>query len=102
MQIMSGAPWETVTLTTLSRDRDKFSELLREARDLALRDQEGKLVIRVPWGTEWKPFGLPRRRRPLSSVVLHPGVSEKIQNDIHSFLGRRQWYIDRGEILSTS
>lgn len=90
-------PWETVTLTTLSRDRDVFPQLLAEARDLAMRDQEGKLVIQTQWGTEWRPFGLPRRKRPLHSVVLEDGVAATIENDIKSFLQRRQWYVDRGE-----
>lgn len=96
INLASGAPWETVTLTTLSRDRDLFPGLLSEARDLALREQEGKLIINVPWGTEWRPFGLPRKRRPLKSVVLHPGIAERIEADIKTFLARRQWYVERG------
>lgn len=96
MQLMSGTPWETVTLTTLSRDRTLFPRLLAEARDLAMRGQEGKLVIHTAWGTEWKPFGQPRRKRPLRSVVLEPGTGEKIEHDIKAFLERRKWYADRG------
>lgn len=93
---MSGIPWETITLTTLSHDRGLFPELLAEARDIALRNHEGKLVIHTPWGIEWKPFGLPRRKRPLSSVVLQEGIAEKILHDVSAFLKRRQWYADRG------
>ncbi|KAF8892465.1 BCS1 N terminal-domain-containing protein [Infundibulicybe gibba] len=96
MQLMSGVPWETVTLTALSRDRVLFPQLLSEARDLAMRGQEGKLVIHTAWGIEWKPFGQPRRKRPLRSVVLDSGIDEKIENDIKSFLARRKWYADRG------
>ncbi|KAL0946668.1 hypothetical protein HGRIS_012858 [Hohenbuehelia grisea] len=95
-QLMSGVPWETVTLTTLSRDRSLFPRLLSEARDLAMRGQEGKLVIHTAWGIEWKPFGQPRRKRPLHSVVLHPGVADKVEQDVTRFLERRQWYADRG------
>jgi chaperone BCS1 len=90
-------PWETVTLTTLSRDRALFPELLAEARDLGMRGQEGKLVIHTAWGTEWRPFGKPRRKRPIQSVVLEPGMAEKIEEDIKAFLARRQWYADRGK-----
>ncbi|KAG9318840.1 BCS1 N terminal-domain-containing protein [Chiua virens] len=96
MQLMSGIPWETVTLTTLSRDRYLFPQLLTEARDFALKGQEGKLVIRTAWGIEWKQFGQPRAKRPLHSVILDAGVSEKIECDLRAFLGRRQWYADRG------
>ncbi|KAI0637018.1 BCS1 N terminal-domain-containing protein [Trametes polyzona] len=97
--LMTGAPWETITITTLFRDREVFADLLAEARDLALRGQEGKLVINIPWGIEWKPFGQPRRKRPLKSVVLEEGVAEKIEEDVKAFLQRRQWYADRGKLL---
>jgi len=66
-----------------------------EARDAALRGQEGRLVVRTAWGTEWRPFGLPRRKRPLHSVVLAPGVAEKIVEDVSAFLGRREWYAEQ-------
>ncbi|KAF7338125.1 hypothetical protein MVEN_02037300 [Mycena venus] len=89
-------PWETVKLTTLSRDRALFPELLAEARDLGMQGQEGKLVIHTAWGAEWRPFGKPRRKRPIQSVVLEPGMAEKIEADIKAFLARRQWYADRG------
>lgn len=94
--LMTGSPWETITITTLFRDREVFANLLSEARDLALRGQEGKLVINIPWGIEWKPFGQPRRKRPIRSVVLEDGVAEKIEEDVKAFLQRRQWYADRG------
>jgi hypothetical protein len=96
MQLMSGVPWETVTLTTLSRDRVLFPYLLSEARDLAMRGHEGKLVIHTAWGTEWRPFGQPRQKRPLHSVVLGSNIAENIEKDIKAFLDRRQWYSDRG------
>ena len=96
MQMMSGQPWETVTLTTLSKDRYLFPSLLGEARELAMKGNEGKLVVMTAWGIEWRPFGLPRRKRPIKSVVLDDGVSEKIENDVRAFLDRRQWYADRG------
>lgn len=102
MQLMSGVPWETVTLTTLSRDRTLFPELLSEARDLAMSGHEGKLVINTAWGIEWKPFGQPRQKRPLHSVVLQPGVCERVEHDIKSFLQRRKWYADRGQCLQVS
>ncbi|EMD38558.1 hypothetical protein CERSUDRAFT_135448 [Gelatoporia subvermispora B] len=95
-QLMSGVPWETVTLTALSRDREIFPRLLSEARDMAMRGQEGKLVIHTPWSIEWKPFGQPRRKRPLKSVVLDDGIAEKVEADVKAFLGRRKWYEDRG------
>ena len=91
-----GVPWETVTLTTLSRDRHLFPVLLAEARHNALKGQEGRLVINTAWGTSWKPFGKPRPKRPLGSVVLREGVAERVTSDVKTFLQRRRWYADRG------
>lgn len=48
-------------------------------------------------GAEWRPFGFPRRRRPLSSVVLENGVAERIVDDVKEFTGNPTWYTDRGE-----
>ena len=92
----TGRPWETVTLTTLSAHRDIFPKLLLEARDLALQGQEGKLLIYTHWQSEWRAFGPPRMKRPLSSVVLADGVAEKIEADVVAFLARKQWYARRG------
>lgn len=97
MAMTVGAPWETVSLTTLSRDRHLFPMLLAEARQLALKGQEGKLVINTAWAGSWRPFGRPRPKRPLHSVILEDGIAERILDDISIFLKRRQWYAERGE-----
>ncbi|KAI0093674.1 BCS1 N terminal-domain-containing protein [Irpex rosettiformis] len=94
--LTTGVPWETVTLTTLSRDRNIFPKLLSQARDMAMKGHEGKLVIHAPRGFEWAQFGNARRKRPLKSVVLGDGIAEKIANDVKTFMDRRQWYYDRG------
>lgn len=69
---------------------------------MAMRGNEGKLVIQTPWGIEWRPFGQPRRKRPLKSVVLEGDIADKIEEDVKAFLRRRQWYADRGEIIAHS
>ncbi|WVQ97135.1 hypothetical protein IAU59_004245 [Kwoniella sp. CBS 9459] len=96
MDLHSGSPWETLTLTTLSAYRGLFSSLLTEARALAEASTEGKTVVYTAWGVEWRPFGKPRARREMGSVVLADGVSERIENDLRSFLGRGKWYAERG------
>lgn len=100
LDLNTGTPWETVTLTTLSRDRSLFAQLLAEARELASRGQEGKVMIYTAWGAEWKQFGLPRLKRDVDSVVLEEGVSEKIEADLQGFLGRSKWYSERGKQYS--
>lgn len=96
IDLTTGSPWETITLTTLSRDRGIFTQLLSEARELALAKQEGKTVIYTSWGPEWRPFGLPRRRRLLESVILDDGVMERVVKDVREFIGNGKWYNERG------
>lgn len=45
---------------------------------------------------DWKPFGHPRARRPINSVVLDHGISEKITNDCKEFINSAKWYAERG------
>ncbi|KAF8750528.1 hypothetical protein RHS01_09294 [Rhizoctonia solani] len=96
LDLNSGSPWETVTLTTLARDRALFSSLLAEARDLALQGNEGRTVVYIARGIEWAQFGRPRRKRELGSVVLADGVADNIVQDIKSFMNRGKWYTERG------
>ena len=100
LDLNSGTPWETVMLTTLSRDRDLFASLLAEARVLAQNAQVGRTVIYTAWGAEWRPFGRPRARRLLESVVLDDGVKERIVSDVKNFMVRGKWYSERGEFVA--
>ncbi|KAJ2758136.1 Complex III assembly protein translocase and chaperone, partial [Coemansia nantahalensis] len=96
IDIQSAAPFETITLTTLSRDRGAFSQILAEAREFALAQNEGRTVLYTSFGPEWRPLGLPRKRRLLRSVVLDRGVSEGIVADVRDFIANGKWYDDRG------
>ncbi|KAK8771539.1 hypothetical protein V5799_025216 [Amblyomma americanum] len=91
-----GVPWETVTLTALGRDRQLFFRLLEEARSLALEKEAGRTVVYCAMGSEWRPFGAPRQRRPLDSVILDAGIAERLLADIREFIANPQWYADRG------
>lgn len=91
-----GVPFETVTLTALGRNREVYFDILEEARVMALQKQEGRTVVYTAVGPEWRPFGYPRRKRPLNSVVLDDCVSDRILKDIKEFIGNPKWYMDRG------
>lgn len=96
IDISTGAPWETLTLTTLHASRSVFPQLLSEAQELATQSIQGKTVIYTAWGVEWRAFGQPRKPREVESVVLARGQRERILADVRSFLGRGQWYARRG------
>ncbi|KAI4466112.1 bcs1 aaa-type atpase [Holotrichia oblita] len=63
---------------------------------MALKKHEGKTVMYTAMGSEWRPFGHPRKRRPINSVVLDQGVSERILRDCKEFISNPTWYMDRG------
>ncbi|XP_054442133.1 mitochondrial chaperone BCS1 isoform X2 [Pteronotus mesoamericanus] len=95
IDLQTGTPWESVTFTALGTDRKVFFNILEEARELALQQEEGKTVMYTAVGSEWRPFGYPRRRRPLDSVVLEQGLAERIIRDIREFIDNPKWYTDR-------
>uniref|UniRef100_A0A0B6ZKI7 Mitochondrial chaperone BCS1 n=1 Tax=Arion vulgaris TaxID=1028688 RepID=A0A0B6ZKI7_9EUPU len=88
--------FETVTLTSFGRNREMFMTILGEARQLALQSSEGQTVMYTAMGSEWRPLGYPRRKRPLNSVVLDRGLSQCIRDDVQEFIDNSKWYIDRG------
>ncbi|KAF8448440.1 BCS1 N terminal-domain-containing protein [Terfezia claveryi] len=96
LDLQTGSPFETVKLTTLYRDRHVFSQLLSEAQSLAQTLTQGKTVIYTSWGSDWKEFGSPKRKRPLESVILDRGVKESLVKDVKDFLASSSWYYDRG------
>ncbi|KAK4324608.1 hypothetical protein Pmani_004752 [Petrolisthes manimaculis] len=96
LDVHMGIPFETVKLTTLGKNKDLFFHILEEARDLAVKQNEGKTIMYTAYGAEWRPFGNPRRPRPLPSVVLDVGVSEKIVMDVKDFMENPEWYSSRG------
>ena len=67
------------------------------ARQMAIKKMEGKTVMYTAMGSEWRPFGHPRRRRPINSVVLDTGIAERILADVREFMGNPSWYTDRGK-----
>ena len=96
MDVNRHVPYETVTLTTLGRNKRIFEQILHDARHQAMRMQQGMTIIFKPMGAEWRQFGDAQRRRPLESVVLASGQAGKILSDVEQFLNSQQWYVDRG------
>ncbi|RKP31324.1 hypothetical protein METBISCDRAFT_14312 [Metschnikowia bicuspidata] len=96
LDMTNGAPFETVTLTTLYSDRHLFPLLLAEAKTMALRAQEGKTLLYSSWGPDWRQFGSPRVKRQLGSVILADGISESVLADVRDFLSNCSWYHERG------
>lgn len=66
------------------------------ARQMALKQHEGRTIMYTALGSEWRPFGHARKKRPVQSVVLDVGVSERILQDCKEFISNPTWYSERG------
>lgn len=96
VDLNSGKPWEKVQFIGFGRDTTVFNALLEEAIVLANTQEEGKTIVYTNWGTEWRPFGQPRRRRPLESVILDEGIAERLIADVLKWRDSSAWYLERG------
>lgn len=96
MDLTTGVPFETITMTTVGRRPEFFVAVLSEAQSMLAKQEQGKLIIYTSWAAEWRPFGNPRRKRTLDSVVLETGIKESLVSDVREFLDSGQWYQDRG------
>lgn len=96
VNLSTGEPFETITLTTLYSQRNVFEDIFAEAHRMHQQMQEGKTVIYNAMGPDWQPFGEAKRKRPIDSVILERGVKERIVQDVQAFLKARTWYLDRG------
>lgn len=96
IDMANSAPYETIKLTTLFRDKFVFHRILNEAKEMAIKDTKGKIVLFTSFGADWRKFGQPKLKRSMNSVVLDKGIQDSIWNDIQDFLSNSKWYIQRG------
>ena len=96
--LATGLPWETITFTSIGRKKHIFSDILNEAKELAISKQTGKTLMYTPMGAEWRQFGFPRQKRPLNSVILDKNLAEEVVDDITDFIDNQEWYTSRGLI----
>lgn len=91
-----GVPYEMITMTSIGPNSDIFIKILEEAKIFVENENEGKTITYICNGAQWAQFGYPKKRRPLSSVILKDGLAQSIYNDIKEFINNPKWYIDRG------
>ena len=63
---------------------------------MALAEHKGKTIMYVAMGHEWRQFGHPKKQRPLDSVVLDTGITDRLVKDCQEFIENVSWYSDRG------
>ncbi len=96
VELNSGKPWEKVEFTAIGRNISIFDNIIKDSYTLAAQYEEDKIMIYNNWGSEWRPMGAPRMKRPLDSVILADNVVHNILADVREWMDSSQWYIDRG------
>ncbi|EJU03604.1 P-loop containing nucleoside triphosphate hydrolase protein [Dacryopinax primogenitus] len=95
-----GTDWyanaETLKISVIARNNDVIKQLVLQAKKDYERDAEHRVHIFLAdiygrWG--WNGA---RQKRPLSSIVLEPGIKEMLLDDAKDFLRSEDWYADRG------
>ncbi|TFK20759.1 P-loop containing nucleoside triphosphate hydrolase protein [Coprinopsis marcescibilis] len=87
---------ETISISVIARSNNILKQLVLQAK----KEYEAECVHRIQiyfadahgsW--RWTDS---RAKRPLSSIVLNPGVKEMLVDDAKDFLRSEKWYADRG------
>lgn len=89
-------PFENIKLSTFIWSKHIFQKILKDAKLYRDKKEEGKTLIYKSFGHEWRPFGTPKNKRPVHSVILPEHLMDYIINDIQKFLISSSWYINKG------
>jgi len=91
-----GSQCEMLSISVVARNNSILKQLVLQAK----REHEAEAVHRIQiyfadshGGWRWTDS---RHKRPISSIVLNPGVKEMLLNDTKDFLKSEKWYADRG------
>ena len=84
LDMTSGTPFETVTLTTLYRDRKLFNDLLSEAKVWRWLVKVKQLSLHL--GGRNGDLWTASVQKIVGSVILDEGIAENIVNDVKDFL----------------
>jgi chaperone BCS1 len=91
-----GSGCEVLSISVVARNNTILKQLVLQAK----KEYEAEAIHRIQiyfadshgsW--RWTDS---RHKRPMSSIVLNPGVKEMLLNDTRDFLKSEKWYADRG------
>ncbi|KAI0070707.1 P-loop containing nucleoside triphosphate hydrolase protein [Panus rudis PR-1116 ss-1] len=85
-------------ISVVARNNDILKRLVLEAKREYEKDAEHRVHIFMAdtsYGGHWRWNGA-RQKRPMSSIVLEPGVKDMILEDCKDFLRSEDWYAERG------
>ncbi|GLB41535.1 putative AAA ATPase family protein [Lyophyllum shimeji] len=84
-------------ISVVARNNDILKRLVLEAKREYEKDAEHRVHIFLADTTYgcWRWNGA-RQKRPMSSIVLQPGVKDMLLADCKDFLASEEWYAERG------
>ncbi|KAF8196836.1 hypothetical protein K438DRAFT_1585915 [Mycena galopus ATCC 62051] len=84
-------------ISVVARNNDILKKLVMEAKKDYEKDAEHRVHIFMADTTYqcWRWNGA-RQKRPMSSIVLQPGVKDMLLADCKDFLCSEEWYAERG------
>ncbi|KAF5386353.1 hypothetical protein D9757_006641 [Collybiopsis confluens] len=87
----------TIFYSVVARNNDILKKLVLEAKRDYEKDAEHRVHIFMADTTYgcWRWNGA-RQKRPMSSIVLQPGVKDMLLADCKDFLCSEEWYAERG------
>ncbi|KAF8184488.1 P-loop containing nucleoside triphosphate hydrolase protein [Pholiota molesta] len=87
----------SLKISVVARNNDVLKKLVLEAKREYEKDAEHRVHIFMADTTYgcWRWNGA-RQKRPMSSIVLQPGVKDMLLADCKDFLCSEEWYAERG------
>ncbi|QRV79585.1 mitochondrial chaperone BCS1 [Ceratobasidium sp. AG-Ba] len=87
---------ELLSISVVARSNNILKQLVLEAKREYERDAEHRVqIFFADSHGSWR-WTDSRQKRPMSSIVLAPGVKEMLLADTRDFLKSEKWYADRG------
>jgi len=88
---------QEITLYCIGTNRSFLEDIVKESMEKFYSKMKNKVTVYIHehWSDEWM-MGLLKTPRPLNSVILDDGISEKLVNDVMKFLQSRSWYESHG------
>ncbi|EAU90741.2 hypothetical protein CC1G_04010 [Coprinopsis cinerea okayama7 len=87
----------SLKISVVARNNDILKKLVLEAKREYEKDSEHRVHIFLADTSYacWR-FNGSRQKRPMSSIVLQPGVKDMLLADCKDFLNSEEWYAERG------
>lgn len=87
----------SLKISVVARNNDILKKLVLEAKKEYEKDTEHRVHIFMADTSYscWRWNGA-RQKRPMSSIVLQPGVKDMLLADCKDFLNSEEWYAERG------